>query len=50
MEGDVVVENATSERLLGALVAGAAAARRLLADPDGLGFDPLGDEGVGNFL
>ena len=48
--GNVVVKDAASERLLDALVAGAAAANRLLADPDGLGFDPFGDEGVGNFL
>ena len=48
--GYVVVKHATAERLLDALVAGATAAHRLLADPDGLGFDSLGDEGVGDFL
>ena len=48
--GDVVVEDAASERLLDALVARAAAANRLLADPDDLGVYSLGDEGVGNFL
>ena len=48
--GDVVIEDAASERLLDALVASAAAANRLLADPDGLGFDSLGSKGVGDFL
>ena len=48
--GDVVVEDAASERLLDALVARAAAAHRLLADPDGLGLDSLGSEGISDFL
>ena len=48
--GDIVVEDAASERLLDALVASAASAHRLLADPDGLGLDPFGDKGVGYFL